>query len=113
MRLRELALRDFRSYVELDLALPEGLTCVVGENGIGKTNLLEAIGYLVQLESFRGADNPTMVRIGADRAFVRVSGRAKVASSRSSVRFHVRVGVGFRSTDSDWCGLPIWPRLHA
>jgi len=77
VRLRELALRDFRSYVELDLALPEGLTCVVGENGIGKTNLLEAIGYLVQLESFRGADNPTMVRIGADRAFVRGLGSSK------------------------------------
>lgn len=77
MRLRELALRDFRSYLELELALPEGLTCIVGENGIGKTNLLEAIGYLVQLESFRGADNPTMVRIGADRAFVRGLGSSK------------------------------------
>lgn len=77
MRLRELALRDFRSYGELELALPDGLTCIIGRNGIGKTNLLEAIGYLVHLKSFRGADNPTMVRIGAERAYVRGQGSSK------------------------------------
>ena len=77
MRLRELALQDFRSYPALELELPPGLTCIVGENGIGKTNLLEAIGYLVRLSSFRGADNATMVRIGADRAFVRGQGSSK------------------------------------
>ncbi len=77
MRLRQLWLKDFRSYPELDLELPDGLTCIVGENGIGKTNLLEAIGYLVHLQSFRGADNPTMVAIGADRAIVRGAGSSK------------------------------------
>ncbi len=77
MRLRQLWLKDFRSYVELDLELPDGLTCVVGENGIGKTNLLEAIGYLVHLKSFRGADNSAMVAIGADRAVVRGQGSSK------------------------------------
>ncbi|MEM7093531.1 MAG: DNA replication/repair protein RecF [Actinomycetota bacterium] len=77
MRLRELALTDFRSYASLELTLPDGLTCIVGENGIGKTNLLESIGYLVHLKSFRGADNPTMVRVGAPRAFVRGQGSSK------------------------------------
>ena len=77
MKLRNLWLRDFRSYGELELALPEGLTCVIGQNGIGKTNVLEAIGYLIYLKSFRGADNPTMVAIGADRAFVRGEGTSK------------------------------------
>lgn len=77
MRLSQLWLQDFRSYTELDLALPDGLTCVVGENGIGKTNLLEAMGYLVQLKSFRGADNSTMVAIGAQQGIVRGQGASK------------------------------------
>jgi len=77
MRLRQLWLKDFRSYPELELELPEGLTCVIGENGIGKTNLLEAIGYLIHLKSFRGADNATMVAIGSDRAIVRGEGSSR------------------------------------
>jgi len=77
VRLRQLWLKDFRSYHELELSLPEGLTCVIGENGIGKTNLLEAIGYLIHLRSFRGADNATMVALGADRAVVRGEGASK------------------------------------
>jgi len=77
MRLRQLWLKDFRSYPELDLELPAGLTCVVGENGIGKTNLLEAIGYLIHLKSFRGADNAAMVAIGSNRAIVRGEGSSK------------------------------------
>lgn len=77
MRLRELWLQNFRSYSELELTLPDGLTCIVGENGIGKTNVLEAIGYLVHLKSFRGADNASMVAIGADRAVVRGQGSSK------------------------------------
>ena len=77
MRLRNLWIREFRSYLELDLELPDGLTCVVGQNGIGKTNLLEAIGYLIHLKSFRGADNATMVAIGSNRAVVRGEGSSK------------------------------------
>jgi len=53
------------------------LTCIVGLNGIGKTNLLEAMGYLVHLKSFRGADTAAMVRAGADQAIVRGIGRSK------------------------------------
>lgn len=77
MRLRHLWLEHFRSYPGLDLELPDGLTCVVGENGIGKTNLLESIGYLVHLSSFRGADNAAMVMTGADRAVVRGEATSK------------------------------------
>ena len=77
MRLRQLWLTDFRSYRELDLTFPEGLTCIVGENGIGKTNLLEAIGYLIHLKSFRGADNAAMVNLDAPRAVVRGVGSSK------------------------------------
>jgi len=77
VRLRELSLRDFRSYAELDVAFSDGLTCIVGSNGIGKTNLLEAVGYLVSLKSFRGAENASLVRSGAPRAIVRGEGTSK------------------------------------
>jgi len=77
MRLSRLWLQDFRSYRELELTLPDGLTCVIGENGIGKTNLLEAIAYLIHLKSFRGADNASMVALGFDRAIVRGQGSSK------------------------------------
>lgn len=74
MLLRRLWLADFRSYEAADVALAPGLTMVLGANGQGKTNLLEAIGYLATLGSFRGAPNDALVRSGASRAVVRAEG---------------------------------------
>jgi DNA replication and repair protein RecF len=71
MHLRRLWLRDFRSYEELELGLAPGLTVVVGENGTGKTNLLEAAGFLSTLSSFRGTPIEAMIRNGADRSNIR------------------------------------------
>jgi DNA replication and repair protein RecF len=71
MHLRRIWLRDFRSYDELQLDLAPGLTVVVGENGTGKTNLLEAAGFLSTLTSFRGTPTEAMIRNGAERANIR------------------------------------------
>lgn len=71
MHLHHLWLRSFRSYDEAEVALAPGLTVVVGPNGTGKSNLLEAAGYLSVLGSFRGAPTEALVRMGADRAVVR------------------------------------------
>jgi DNA replication and repair protein RecF len=71
MHLRRLWLHDFRSYEELDLDLAPGLTVVVGDNGTGKTNLLEAAGFLSTLASFRGTPTEAMIRNGAERANIR------------------------------------------
>jgi DNA replication and repair protein RecF len=71
MHLHRLWLRDFRSYEELELDLAPGLTVVVGENGTGKTNLLEAAGFLSTLASFRGTPTEAMIRNGAERANIR------------------------------------------
>ncbi|MBK9179914.1 MAG: DNA replication/repair protein RecF [Acidimicrobiales bacterium] len=71
MRVRRLWLTDFRSYASLELELAAGLTAVMGPNGLGKTNLLEAIAYLATLESFRGAPLEALVRQGCLRAAVR------------------------------------------
>ncbi|MBX3284910.1 MAG: DNA replication/repair protein RecF [Actinobacteria bacterium] len=71
MHLRRLWLTDFRGYREADVTFDEGLTAVVGPNGQGKTNLLEAVGYLATLGSFRGAPTDALIRAGAERAIVR------------------------------------------
>ena len=63
--LRRLALRDFRNIARLDLRPPPDGLVVIGENGHGKTNLLEAIYYLALLRSVRGARDADLVRFGA------------------------------------------------
>jgi DNA replication and repair protein RecF len=74
VRLDHLWLTDFRNYRAVELGLPPGLLAVVGDNGAGKTNLLEAIGYLATLASFRGVGNEALVRAGAGQAVVRGEG---------------------------------------
>lgn len=71
VRVARLSLRDFRSYESLDLELPAGLTVVTGPNGEGKTNLVEAIGFLATLDSLRGSPNEAMVRVGCSAAIIR------------------------------------------
>jgi DNA replication and repair protein RecF len=71
VQVEHLWLTDFRSYGSLDLTLPEGLTAVLGDNGQGKTNLLEAVGWLATMSSFRGAPTDALVRRGAAQAFLR------------------------------------------
>src|SRR5215210_7114248 len=63
--LTTLALRDFRNLARLDLTVPNAGVVVIGENGQGKTNLLEAIYYLHLLRSVRGARDVDVVRFGA------------------------------------------------
>jgi DNA replication and repair protein RecF len=71
MHVRHLSVVDFRSYPEVDLELEPGVTALVGPNGQGKTNLVEAIGYLASLDSHRVATDAPLVRAGAERAIVR------------------------------------------
>jgi DNA replication and repair protein RecF len=63
--LRSLAVRDFRNLARLDLVIPSAGVAIVGENGQGKSNLLEAIYYLHLLRSVRGARDVDVIRFGA------------------------------------------------
>ena len=74
MQLTRLWLHDFRNYESADLSLPPGLTVVRGRNGEGKTSLLEGIGYLATLASFRGVPGEALVREGCAQAVVRGEG---------------------------------------
>ena len=70
MYVRHLALRDFRSWSDVDLELAPGRTVFVGSNGFGKTNLVEALWYCATLGSHRVATDAPLIRAGADRAVV-------------------------------------------
>ncbi|HYN75751.1 MAG TPA: DNA replication/repair protein RecF [Candidatus Limnocylindria bacterium] len=73
MHVAHLSLTDFRSYAGVELPLEPGVMAFVGPNGQGKTNLVEAIGYAASLSSHRVAQDAPLVRLGAERAVVRVS----------------------------------------
>ncbi len=64
--LREIAIRDFRNLERVELQIPERGFALVGENGQGKTNFLEAVYYLQLLRSVRGATDVELVRFGAE-----------------------------------------------
>lgn len=66
-----LSLADFRSYPTAELALRPGVTAFVGPNGQGKTNLVEAVGYVAGLSSHRVATDAPLIRSGCPRAVVR------------------------------------------
>jgi DNA replication and repair protein RecF len=68
---RHLQVTDFRSWERADLAFEAGPSVLVGANGQGKTNLVEAIGYLATLGSHRVATDAPLIRHGAQRAVVR------------------------------------------
>jgi DNA replication and repair protein RecF len=68
---RHLSVVDFRSYAAAELPLEPGTTTLVGLNGQGKTNLVEAIGYLATLSSHRVATDQPLVRFGAEQAVIR------------------------------------------
>ena len=64
MYVAHLSLTDFRSYAQVELPLEPGITALVGPNGQGKTNLVEAIGYVATLGSHRVPTDAALVRAG-------------------------------------------------
>ncbi len=71
MRLSRLRLQNFRSYADTELTLEPGPNVLLGFNGVGKTNIAEAIGYLSSLSSHRVSQDTPLVRHGEDQAFIR------------------------------------------
>src|SRR4051812_42514353 len=90
MHVRHLSLVDFRSYPEVELELDSGVSAFMGPNGQGKTNLVEAVGYLATLDSHRVATDTPLVRAGAERAVV----RAAVVRDGREVRVEVEITPG-------------------
>ncbi len=71
MRLRWLEAEQFRSYADLRFEPDPAVNILIGENGAGKSNLIEAVSYLARLRSFRRAPDDALIAIGAAGAVVR------------------------------------------
>lgn len=85
MYFKTLRLVNFRNYKEKSFNLSPR-TLIVGKNGAGKSNLLEALFLVVSGKSFRGAKNQNLVRNGQDRAAVQVeTSNEKTSSFRISI----------------------------
>lgn len=68
MYVRHLSLHNFRSWQNLSIELKPGISVFVGSNGNGKTNIVEALGYLAHLRSHRVNHDSALVREGHDLA---------------------------------------------
>jgi DNA replication and repair protein RecF len=71
MRVKRLALTNFRSYKELDLELAAGPNTFIGNNGSGKTNIAESLIYLAYLSSHRVSTNLPLLALGTEQAIIR------------------------------------------
>ena len=64
MRIKQLSLLNFRNYRELEADFPDSVTLIIGENGSGKTNILESIYFLSTTKSFRTSSDRDLVLRG-------------------------------------------------
>lgn len=90
MHVSSLSLRDFRSYTALDLVWDPGVTVLLGANGQGKTNLVEAVHYLATASSHRVATDAPLIRSGSSRALL----AARVRSHERSLTVEIDLNAG-------------------
>jgi DNA replication and repair protein RecF len=64
-------LTDFRGHAASEVEVGPGITVFAGGNAQGKTTVLEAVGWLARMTSFRGAPDSALVRVGCEKAIVR------------------------------------------
>jgi recombinational DNA repair ATPase RecF len=93
LHLQQLVLVDFRSYTHLEVEFPPGRVALIGPNGVGKTNVLEAIAWLAIMQSF-AVHRPT-----------RSSARQR--RTRGSVASFNTIAEPRRSTPSSQRGAPV------
>jgi DNA replication and repair protein RecF len=102
VHVRHLSVADFRSWQTVDLALEPGPVVLVGANGEGKTNLVEALVYLATLGSHRVSSDAPLVRSGAERAVV----RAAVVADDRELRVELEITPG-RANRARLNGAPV------
>ncbi|MFJ6415142.1 DNA replication/repair protein RecF [Paeniglutamicibacter sp. NPDC091659] len=90
MYISHVSLTDFRSYAQADVELGPGTNVLVGSNGVGKTNIVEAIGYLATLSSHRVTNDGPLLRFGTERALV----RARIHRAKQVTTLEVEITAG-------------------
>ena len=102
MYLSDLALTDFRSYIQTLIHIDPGVVILIGDNGQGKTNAVEAITYLATLSSHRVSSDAALIRQGAKLP----SSKRKFCMGRRRRLFRSRsasVGPIVRASTADRC----------
>lgn len=89
MLIRELELHNFRNYQEAEIHFPAGVSLIEGENGQGKTNILEAIYYLAVQHSWRTSREESVVRDGCESARI-----SALVENRRGNQVRVALGLG-------------------
>jgi DNA replication and repair protein RecF len=105
------AVREFRNLADADLAVPEAGCVVVGQNGHGKTSLIEAMLYPEVFRSFRGAVDRELVRFGTDGFHVQVAveaGGSSVQTPQTPHGFHVQAAVEAGGSSVQTPQTPQW-----
>ena len=94
MKIHELHVQKFRNHTQTDVVFGGGINAILGENGEGKTNLLEAISYLCLTKSFFGSADGIVLQVGETR--FEVSGELE---TDSGLQYHV--AVAYDQADGD------------
>lgn len=90
MRITHLGLTDFRSYEALEVDFGPGVNVLVGSNGQGKTNVVEAVAYLATFTSHRVANDTALVRAGAERSVI----RSTISNGERTIGLDVQINPG-------------------
>jgi len=90
VRIERLELTDFRNYEHLEVEFEPGNNVLVGPNGQGKTNIVEAVAYLAAFSSHRVASDAALVRAGCDRAVI----RSRVVQDERTIGLDVQINPG-------------------
>ena len=90
MWVQTLQLNDFRSYKEAHVEFSPGVNVLVGSNGRGKTNIVEAIYYLATLNSHRVASENSLVKFGAASAVI----RSKINQDERALTIDIEISPG-------------------
>ena len=90
MYLRQLSIRNFRSWRAIDVSFEPGPSVLIGANGQGKTNIAEAVMYVASLSSHRSPTDAPLIRVGAEQAII---GAIVVAGGRE-LRIEIEISAG-------------------
>ena len=90
MRLNKLSLTNFRSYTKLECEFEPGVILFIGENGAGKTNIVESFIYLSTLSSHRVSQNQPLLQLGSDQAII----RAEILNNDRKLEIDLEINTG-------------------
>jgi len=109
MILKSIYLKNFRNYDELELNFHKYLNVIYGENGNGKTNLVEAIIYLSNLKSFRGVNDNNLIKFDENNFIIKSLVEQKSENKKLKITYvdnkrHLFLGINEIKKSYDFIG---------